>query len=67
MGVSTTESETFEILAVRVPRRLIAQIEAIAAREDENRSTIARRLLRRALEVQHDGQARRQARRASKG
>jgi metal-responsive CopG/Arc/MetJ family transcriptional regulator len=52
MGASQTENETFEILAVRVPRRVIDEIEAIAAREDENRSTIMRRLLRRALKTE---------------
>jgi N-acetylglutamate synthase-like GNAT family acetyltransferase len=66
MAVRTTpESEAFEILAVRVPRRLIGQIEAIAVREDENRSTIARRLLRRGLE--DAGETRRPARRGTNG
>jgi metal-responsive CopG/Arc/MetJ family transcriptional regulator len=49
-----TQQDT-EILAARVPRRILDQIETIAQNEDENRSTIVRRLLRRALEQEGRG------------
>ena len=51
MGATPQDSnQQFEILAVRLPRRVIDEIEAIAEREQENRSTIVRRFIRRALE-----------------
>jgi hypothetical protein len=49
MAITTLQNES-EILATRVPRRVVAEIQLIAEREDENRSTIVRRLLRRALD-----------------
>jgi hypothetical protein len=42
-----------ELLAARVPRRIVDEIESIARSEDENRSTIVRRLLRRGLQQEH--------------
>jgi metal-responsive CopG/Arc/MetJ family transcriptional regulator len=44
----------FEILAARVPRRVVDEIDSIAKDEDETRSTIVRRLLRRALEHERE-------------
>ena len=44
-----------ELLAARIPRRIIDEIKSIAIREDENRSTIVRRLLRRALDQERRG------------
>jgi hypothetical protein len=50
MATVTNQQNDFEILAARVPRRVVDAIESIAREQDENRSTIVRRLLRRALE-----------------
>jgi len=50
MGANPTQQQDFEIVAARLPRHVIDEIESIARREEENRSTIVRRLLRRALE-----------------
>lgn len=55
MAATPTTHPESEILAARVPRRIVDAIEAIAAHEDENRSTIVRRLLRRALESEAVG------------
>jgi metal-responsive CopG/Arc/MetJ family transcriptional regulator len=57
MAATATQPSDTEILAARVPRRIVDEIESIAAREDENRSTIVRRLLRRALEGERATQA----------
>lgn len=48
--ITQHSTDDFEILAARVPRRVVDEIESIAKSEDENRSTIIRRLLRRALD-----------------
>jgi metal-responsive CopG/Arc/MetJ family transcriptional regulator len=48
-----------ELVAARVSRRLADEIDTIAKRDEESRSTIVRRLLRRALESEraHAGEA----------
>jgi hypothetical protein len=53
MAAPTQTEHEFEILAARVPRRIVDAIESIARNEEENRSTIVRRLLRRALDQEH--------------
>ena len=47
MGATSHESE---LIATRIPKRVIREIESIAKREDETRSTVLRRLLRHGLE-----------------
>ena len=53
MAAPTQTDHEFEILTTRVPRRVVDAIESIARNEEETRSTIVRRLLRRALEQEH--------------
>lgn len=47
--MGTIQHDT-ELIAARVPRRYVEEIDSIARREDEKRSTIVRRLIRTALE-----------------